>query len=64
MRTKAERRVRHTSDLRRVRRKNDSKLTTRTASRESVVQDKGAVYKKINLENQEFYIKLSTTKEE
>jgi len=64
MRTKAERRVRHTADLRRTRRAGDAKLTTRTSSRESVVASGQNVYKKINLENQEFYIKLSTRKEE
>ena len=64
MRTKAERRIRHTADLRRIRRAGDATLTTRTSSRESVITSGNNVYKKINLENQEFYVKLSTKKEE
>jgi hypothetical protein len=64
MKTKAERRVRHTTDLKRGRRDGDTRFVTKSSNRETVVSAGSNVYKKINLENQQFYVKLSTRKEE
>tara|TARA_Y100001973_G_C5175600_1_gene321714 strand:+ start:287 stop:481 length:195 start_codon:yes stop_codon:yes gene_type:complete len=62
MKSKAERMARHTANLRTVNSKTDSRLSTKSANREEIVKSGTNIYKKIKVENQPFYVKLTTEK--
>ena len=67
MRTKSERRVRHVTSMKTSRAINTDSSpgqgSRRASQRESLVNAKGGLFKKMSIDGQEFYIKLSTSKD-
>ena len=60
MRSKEDRRARHMSSFKPRRLPGGVKAT---GNREDIVQSQGKVYKKVQIDNQAFYVRLNTTKE-